>query len=731
MNYSRRIFDNLPIYAQIGDSQGVLQFICDQGLQSQYDDIYRALSQQEFFYDPNHPVSYDHLDWLGQLVGLGTIGKQWLGIGLNPDWAIQPKVNLIKAASNYWQIKGTEAGIRQAISLWLLWDASTNAKLAINLPFGKHPTISPPSWYSWGTRYNVDFLKIWQDKKFLPLGEYSNYLYQENFTTVTSWTKTLPKTQVLKDASTITSKRHQYYDKSRLGPRRPRMHFHLTPNDWNLIFPNIFTLNPEIWNAYVQPFVFGWLHLPIDLVSDALYLERDTQKYPLYKKVLNLVLPFKVANYFTSYNATLPYSANIIGEYYDQGSGITCQKEDNGYEPAEIPDDVLELQRSLFTKYISEYKVLHIENMYGSGVPLYGSGMGNVYPTGLGSAYPPFVEVWVIPANDDDTPMPIDGIYPPEISYCKEQDTYSCRLGFPVDTFSAIDTLESDSLYYDSDFVDLCNPIRTNKNVQPYQWADIVTPINESEYFDAYPLLKKISDVNSWSLFVETKTALYILKPSTVFWVKAPGSEEPDRAMSFSFANGYTKLYLEFLFHSGVNDDIVNITLALEDKIIDYLDVSSLVMTKDGAYGFVFDALPLSLSTGVTTPEEEAFIQQWIKQLTRQLNQLELITRTSMTTLDLTLTPGSLASLIQKISLQIDQIIAIGGDKNYKHDITIPVYEATVYHGMDKFPSVTYVDTTMFPGSRPRIGDIAYEYIDANQVKIFSDTPMLGTIYFN
>jgi hypothetical protein len=44
-----------------------------------------------------------------------------------------------------------------------------------------------------------------------------------------------------------------------MATQRPRMNFYLAESEWNRIFPNILTLNREIWNTFASPYVYGWL----------------------------------------------------------------------------------------------------------------------------------------------------------------------------------------------------------------------------------------------------------------------------------------------------------------------------------------------------------------------------------------------------------------------------------------------------------------------------------------
>jgi len=70
---------------------------------------------------------------------------------------------------------------------------------------------------------------------------------------------------------------------------------------------------------------------------------------------------------------------------------------------------------------------------------------------------------------------------------------------------------------------------------------------------------------------------------------------------------------------------------------------------------------------------------------------------------------------------------AIGGgsDKNYIHNQAAPLAVWNVTHGLNKFCSVTVIDTS----NRVVEGDI--EYIDINNVQITFSSPVVGKAYFN
>ena len=110
----------------------------------------------------------------------------------------------------------------------------------------------------------------------------------------------------------------EYTDKSsHLGPQRPWLHFSLKANEWNNIFPNIFPLSQEIWNAHADPTNFGWLNAPL---KKPLLLEENKQA-PQYETVREYEIDGFHWNWMYPY-ASQPESSHIVRSEEEVGFGI-------------------------------------------------------------------------------------------------------------------------------------------------------------------------------------------------------------------------------------------------------------------------------------------------------------------------------------------------------------------------------------------------------------------------
>lgn len=295
--YSTQLYKLLPQHARFLDDRGILRHFCD-AIQPEIDQLYGIVRNQARYYDPQ--LTDDRfLDFLQQFVGGAIRDGKWLGIGLDPDWPGYYKRQVIPELWQYWQLKGTERGVRQAINLWLRLEQAKTSKVYIRLPLSKFPTEAPNSWFSWGDCYDSHLFQDYEDRLFFGAGDAPGVEYRPDYYTVrnTSWlwewgdivpegvgvlAPTPSTTKLAKwDAPPPSASTEPYPvdfgiswsdrtlssflaplindEASHLGARRPWQHLFLNEFDWNKTFPNVLELNPEIYPALAVPTTFGWL----------------------------------------------------------------------------------------------------------------------------------------------------------------------------------------------------------------------------------------------------------------------------------------------------------------------------------------------------------------------------------------------------------------------------------------------------------------------------------------
>jgi hypothetical protein len=254
---SSRIVDYLPAYARLLDEKGVLVHFSI-ALQTQVDECLKAIEQAETIFDPNTcPPQWLH--YTAQTVGMSAYGEHYLGVGLSASWPDWYKRESIQRFSKYTSQKGTEWGIREAISLWLQWTpAHDENRLTITLSMGDRAMRDMPGYQNDRTRYGADRLRMFPEKKQLGGGDqarstrvrYRSFSGQAYSIYGRSWS----------DRRISLDCYHKYdSDGSVMATQRPRMNFYLAESEWNRIFPNILILNNEIWNTFASPYVYGWL----------------------------------------------------------------------------------------------------------------------------------------------------------------------------------------------------------------------------------------------------------------------------------------------------------------------------------------------------------------------------------------------------------------------------------------------------------------------------------------
>jgi hypothetical protein len=245
---SRQLYDSIPQYARWIDEKEILLHICE-AFQVELDLVAEQIAARQYFFDTDI-IPDSALPFVAQLVGAGTVGNKWLGIGMNPDWESSHKRIFIQRLWTYWQIKGTPIGVREAFFLWLQFERTySEDALKIVLPFGKTPTKHPPLWWNYSTLYGASEQQSLIEKQYFGSGEYDQ-IYTPNW-----------EQKELGDSFSRTTE--QTTPGSRLGANSPHFHFFPTKEEWNIIFPSVHELLPEITAANARNSVFGWIPLPL------------------------------------------------------------------------------------------------------------------------------------------------------------------------------------------------------------------------------------------------------------------------------------------------------------------------------------------------------------------------------------------------------------------------------------------------------------------------------------
>lgn len=265
--YSLELYENLPVYARLADENEILRHVVAP-LQRPFSTVDHKLKQLPYNLNPSHPSSSEFLDFVGQWVGLAVVGGKWLGYGLNPDWTDDEKRRCLLRAWKYWQMKGTEWAIREAIYMWLGWEPTHDRDHhQIILPFGQRPTSTPPNWWGYDTPYDAHLLQDYPHRQHLGSGDYCpGVTYEPDWFGLRFPTWKWDYADVWVDTLELETVRPGVVERStsHLGPNRPWQHFNIyTDDEWLQIFPNIFQLTPEIWASQAIPTIFGWWNAPL------------------------------------------------------------------------------------------------------------------------------------------------------------------------------------------------------------------------------------------------------------------------------------------------------------------------------------------------------------------------------------------------------------------------------------------------------------------------------------
>ncbi|MGB3203652.1 MAG: phage tail protein [Crinalium sp.] len=549
MPYSLSLYKNLPSNVRLFDQLGLLEHICNI-IQVDLDRFYTLIGSQSRLYDPDLTDEI-FLDWLQQLVGLAPEQSRWLGIGLNPDWSDNHKRVVISRVWIYWQIKGTERAIREAIALWLQWEDAKTAKLEIVLPFGTTATSEPPKWCVWGQSYDEYLLQTYKERRQLGSGDYSNN-YTPNYFVLKSnssleWNSNI--NWIIQRAVLCEAPTNILSEGSKLGPRRPWMHFYLNLEDWNKIFPDIFQLNPEIWHTLNEVTVLGWLgeHEIYGTTTDPLSI--DPNNLGITEYLISRMHWSKVV-----------YPTTVVGSTWRTG-------EVEGYEsyqslvPQPPPGG---LPLSDMTIDLDAYQSIAVDDFIQPVV------LPPIAEPEFFSAYTELREYFFTnfaaqtvqnfghqPQINIDNLMPM-GFYP-------SQDT-------PCIVFSGLSG----------------NAIFDIYDIYPYSQIDYTDNIN------THPLVLFASQASNWRIVLKTPDGFYLLFPVTSwFYQEATVEGFESRQQFFDLGSGHTQLYLEFVFQPQEDLLISSVSLFLGSKLInDKVPSDSLVLQAEGCYGFVY-TIPL------------------------------------------------------------------------------------------------------------------------------------------
>ncbi|QLE46396.1 hypothetical protein FD723_39995 (plasmid) [Nostoc sp. C052] len=811
MPYRRRFYENLPIYARLADEQqGLLRHICDAAIQPELDKIYEAFAGQEYYYDPNHPLSWDHLDWLGQFVGLGMIEDHWLGIGINPDWPIAWKIDAISRAWNYWQIKGSEAGIREAVAIWLRFD--DKKRFLLKLPFGQYADEGHPGWWDYETVYDDHLNKTFPERRNLAWGNHWGQQYRANYYSIQSPYPVWDYLDLWSDKTWNYLPPHEtIYDRSRLGDRELWMHFYLKEWEWNQIFPNILTLNIEILPATTTATIFGWIELSghcscLLLERDDSYIktqtfiwiELDGLQYGQLVTVNNQSVPQPTlpnSSEFYIYGGDLyPYETNP--EYYtlenvsvetawgvwepDFWDGQWWAKTisvDPGIETLNFDSfDVAELgfvetlSAETFTIDLIEFPLLGFpggELWYAAWDIYKYQEVRRIYHESVGCTQG---IAFLLPGDELQLTIDLGGIFADEpnqhltldefndfvleepikiATYIDEYDQGLPYLSaskntrplsaaaYPSETFSIeidfepVDTMAINSLV--SGY--LCNVFGGFSTLTPVsitKYQVEIKPEHEYSWADIYPILAKVNNGELWTLVLETDEEVFLIKPTTMFWF---ADEEMNvRSPSFSFQEGTTNLYMEFVFKPKQDTHIRYAGLSLETEIVQSETFYYVLNVPAEIYVGLIFKIPLRLPTSLDTPEEEMLLEEILPLLTQELRTLAGLRgdkvpelHSSQPFLDCCMPNETLKELLISIRDTIKEKSVVA-DKHYLEIIATPTMSITVYHNLLKYPAVTFIDTIAGNGRRVE-GTV--DYINTNSVTLTFSEPTTGRVFFN
>jgi phage tail-like protein len=613
---SDRLIDYMPTYSRMLDQDRILEHFCD-ALQPQIDTLLKVLEYREAYFDPNLCPD-DWLHWVGQFAGLANVENQWLGFGLNPAWESWRKRDVInRVATEYYPVKGTEKGIRVAIALWLQWEAARNkTRLKIKLPFGDRPTAYPPQWWHYATAYDAHLNQTWDERQLFGAGDYPRAYYP-------NW-KTLEVPGVsgigeygqvrgdlvlhLQDSPLLEG------DGSALGTQRPRMHFYPKESEWSDIFPNINKLNPEIWNTFAEPEVFGWLSYTLDgavplqpsevaqeyLLEERLYY--DGFKYgDLWHHKAGVEIPGSASAESTEVFAIAPghsfldwwasphspVSLNLL--YYTAGIiSSTLQHEITTRTPCTL-GMLADIQVGV--REVEQIDSVVVPNQVLERVLVFDGTIPNTPPIATETNLPsPSVQGVPLPDTAIATPTIATGpgieikrrlelqvpnaIAVPIMPY---ETSQAYQWIEPITVQHYMSLWDSGYEYYYGGSLAIAEEPRLEPIIEQHRLCNVVDqyslrviereliriPVEQKpslDLFERYPELKVMSAAKNWVLLVETDQNLSMINPEVMFWAGEGGDR--DQALT----NSAKSLHLEFLLQVVQDCKLQHLTLVLGGK---------------------------------------------------------------------------------------------------------------------------------------------------------------------
>lgn len=103
------------------------------------------------------------------------------------------------------------------------------------------------------------------------------------------------------------------------------------------------------------------------------------------------------------------------------------------------------------------------------------------------------------------------------------------------------------------------------------------------------------------------------------------------------------------------------------------------------------------------------------------MNVVNVIVRDSVT---VTIDEGGVGS-DDNVTIVVDDVVEGSGDKSYVHSQVAPASDVTINHNLDKFPSVTVIDSA----GDVVVGDV--QYVDSDNVRLQFSGAMSFTAYLN